>query len=70
MNSKRPVFGSFALTLVLAMWLTCNASAQTPPTITNQPISQANLAGATVTFTVGVSGPGPFTYQWKFNGTN
>ncbi|MGA2244039.1 MAG: hypothetical protein ABSH48_03480 [Verrucomicrobiota bacterium] len=39
-------------------------------TITNQPASQAVWAGAQATFTVGVSGTGPFTYQWQFNGTN
>ena len=27
-------------------------------------------AGASVIFWVGVSGVGPFTYQWRFNGTN
>ena len=26
--------------------------------------------GSSVSFTVTVSGPGPFTYQWRFNGTN
>jgi YVTN family beta-propeller protein len=40
------------------------------PVITNAPMS-ANLSdGSTVTFSVGASGPGPFTYQWKLNGTN
>ena len=60
------------LPLATAACLCCALSlpAQTPPTITTQPISQTNLAGSTVTFTVAVSGTGPFTYQWQFKGTN
>jgi sugar lactone lactonase YvrE len=41
-----------------------------PPTIINEPATQTNLAGANVTLSVAVSGTGPFTYQWQFNGTN
>lgn len=40
------------------------------PVITTQPASQTALPGNQVTFTVGVSGPGPFTYSWQFQGTN
>jgi sugar lactone lactonase YvrE len=39
-----------------------------PPTITNQPVSQVVTNANAVTFTVGASGVGPFTYQWLFNG--
>ncbi|MBI3880058.1 MAG: immunoglobulin domain-containing protein [Verrucomicrobia bacterium] len=35
--------------------------------ITNQPASQTNYVGATVTFNVGVSGTSPFAYQWRSN---
>lgn len=38
-----------------------------PATITNQPASQTVWTGSNVTFTVGVSGMGPFQYQWLFN---
>ena len=41
-----------------------------PPAITLQPASQVLTNSGTVTFNVGASGTGPFTYQWKFNGTN
>jgi len=41
-----------------------------PPTVTAQPGSQTALAGSNVTFNVAVGGPGPFTYQWQFNGAN
>ena len=41
-----------------------------PPDITSQPSNRAVLDGATATFTVGVSGGLPLTFQWQFNGTN
>ena len=37
-----------------------------PPTITSEPVSQSVTAGATVAFTVGVSGSGPLYYHWHF----
>jgi len=40
------------------------------PTITSQPQSQTNTAGTTAPFSVGVTGNGPFGYQWRKNGTN
>ena len=49
-------------------WCALNLHAQ--PIVTNQPASQTNLPGTTVNFSVGVSGAGPFTFQWQFNGTN
>ena len=41
-----------------------------PPLVATQPASQTNLAGTAVSFSVAVTGTGPFTYQWQFNGTN
>ena len=38
------------------------------PTITTQPASAWAFSGQAVTFTVSVSGTGPFTYQWQLNG--
>lgn len=38
------------------------------PVILRQPQSLTVRAGATVTFTVGVSGTGPFTFQWRWDG--
>jgi sugar lactone lactonase YvrE len=60
---------------IFILFLTVLGVAQTTlraqiPTITNQPASQAIWAGGNVTFTVGVSGTGPFTYQWLFNTVN
>ncbi|HEX9045694.1 MAG TPA: FG-GAP-like repeat-containing protein, partial [Verrucomicrobiae bacterium] len=40
------------------------------PVITNQPQNLAVFAGASATFTVGVTGTPPISYQWQFNGTN
>lgn len=36
-----------------------------PPQITSEPQSRTNTAGTTATFSVGVSGSAPFTFQWK-----
>lgn len=41
-----------------------------PPNITSQPTNQIILNGSNVFLSVAVSGTGPFTYQWRFNGTN
>jgi hypothetical protein len=43
---------------------------QTAPIITSQPTSQTIVAGTNVTLTVAVAGDGPFSYQWRLNGTN
>ncbi|MGA2174598.1 MAG: immunoglobulin domain-containing protein [Verrucomicrobiota bacterium] len=40
------------------------------PALVVQPSNQTNLLGSSATFDVAVSGTGPFTYQWQFNGTN
>ncbi len=41
-----------------------------PPYIFSQPASQTVVEGGNATFTVGVAGSAPFSYQWEFNGTN
>ncbi len=38
------------------------------PVINSQPASQTVSAGGTVTFSVGASGDGPLTYQWRKDG--
>jgi alpha-tubulin suppressor-like RCC1 family protein len=45
------------------------ATEQTGPAITTQPVSQAAVAGTSVTFTVAASGAASPTYQWQKNGT-
>jgi hypothetical protein len=40
------------------------------PSVATQPANQAAVVGNNATFSVSVSGTGPFTYQWQLNGTN
>ncbi len=49
-----------------------NGQAVLSPLLTEQPVSQTNYTGATVTFTVGAldNGVPPLTYQWQKNGHN
>jgi sugar lactone lactonase YvrE len=54
-----------------AAWLSLASSrAQTAPSITQQPASQAVKVGSNATFSVSVAGTGPFFYEWQFNGSN
>jgi hypothetical protein len=46
------------------------ALASTAPVINQQPLGGNVLAGQNVTFTVGATGTGGVTYQWRLNGTN
>ena len=41
-----------------------------PPLVTDGPTNQSVAVGNMANFSVSVSGTGPFTYQWQFNGTN
>jgi alpha-tubulin suppressor-like RCC1 family protein len=41
-----------------------------PLTIASQPQSQSTFLGDTIRFQVGAEAQGPFSYQWRFNGTN
>ena len=41
-----------------------------PPVITRQPSDQTAVVGETALFTVTAIGTTPFSYQWRFNGTN
>jgi hypothetical protein len=43
--------------------------ATNPPIITQQPLSRTLSAGGSTTMSFGVSGDGPFSYQWRLNGT-
>ena len=54
--------------IVLGSFLSV-AEAQAPK-ILAQPTNEVVLAGSAASFSVAVSGTGPFTDQWQFNGTN
>lgn len=41
-----------------------------PPAVTEQPRSQALRPGETLTLRIGVTGNGPFVFQWRLNGVN
>ena len=58
------------LMLVVSAMVWCGMNLHAQPVITTQPASQTNLPGTSVSFSVAVSGTGPFTYQWQFNGAN
>lgn len=40
------------------------------PVITQSPTDRSAFPGTVTQFNVGVSGTGPFTYQWRYNGQN
>jgi hypothetical protein len=56
--------------LPLFVWVIGSMSLLAQPTITQQPSDQVVTNGGTAVFTIAVSGTGPFTYQWQFNGSN
>ena len=59
MKMKMPARKWLPLAAAACVCCALNLAAQTPPTITTQPLSQTNLAGTTVAFTVAVSVPLP-----------
>ena len=52
------------------VWVLFLATRLPAQTITTQPTNQIVIVGGNTTFSVTVSGTGPFGYQWQFNGTN
>jgi sugar lactone lactonase YvrE len=61
-SMKNPI-----LLLMLVAWVASATSLVAQPVITQQPVDQVATNGGTATFSVTVSGTGPFTYQWLFN---
>ncbi len=59
-----------AVTVVLALLVLTAQRSPAQPVVTTQPNDAVVMEGDTAVFTVTVSGSGPFTYQWRFNGTN
>lgn len=70
MKAKKHLLVPPILVAGALVWCTSTLHAQNSPTISSQPVSQTNLVGSNVIFSVVAMGTGPFNYQWKFNGTN
>jgi len=47
-----------------------STSANNPPVVTSEPASQTVAVGNAASFTVGATGMGPISYQWRRNGAN
>ena len=58
-------FGSPGLRPGGALWSEPDSVVVEVPTITIPPASRTNFSGTLATFTVGVGGTPPFTYQWR-----
>jgi hypothetical protein len=56
--------------MVVLSGLASIAGAQTAPRVTNQPIAQSVMVGASVSFFVAATGSTPLSYQWRKNGVN
>jgi sugar lactone lactonase YvrE len=61
---------SLVLLISGTILLNLNLRLAAQPVITNQPVNQTVVWGGSATFSVMVTGVGPFTYQWQLNGTN
>ncbi len=59
---------SNAVSTATSMGATLTVSTTSPVVITRDPISQSVAVGGLASFSVGVSGSSPFTYQWYKNG--
>ena len=68
MTGVQDLAGNQTTNQVSISWV--NASTNQMPVITNSPQSLILTNGNNGMFNVAVSGSGPFTYQWLFNGTN
>jgi N-acetyl-anhydromuramyl-L-alanine amidase AmpD len=64
--------GSYSVVVTDSTGSTASSNAvlivATPPSITGQPQDQVVAVGEAATFSVGVSGTPPFSYQWQFDG--
>jgi sugar lactone lactonase YvrE len=69
-NAVAPSNGLWTSAILALALSTTPGWAQSGPVIVLQPASQTNYAGASATLNVSVTGTGPFTYQWRFNGAD
>jgi hypothetical protein len=59
--------GNYAVTVTNTFGNITSSTATLIP-VNAQPVAQNVSAGAPVTFSISVAGPGPLAYQWEFNG--
>ena len=67
--AKSPRLGHLTLLLLLALPAVGQAQSL-PPTVTNYPTALEVDPGQSASFTVGVTGTVPLSYQWQWKGTN
>src|ERR1035437_9652640 len=65
-----PFLGSSDMKTNLWVWILFLVVRLPAQTITTQPTNEIVIAGSNVTFSIAVSGTGPISCQWQFNGTN
>ncbi|HEX2854510.1 MAG TPA: immunoglobulin domain-containing protein [Opitutaceae bacterium] len=63
--------GSYTVVVTNSAGFATSAAAvlnvNSPPAITTHPVSQLGVFGGSISFTVGVSGTAPFSYEWSKN---
>ncbi|KAF0175877.1 MAG: peptidase domain protein [Limisphaerales bacterium] len=73
-NAQFASAGDYSVLVVNPYGSTVSSNAvltvNSPPIITAQPAGRVASVAAPAAFTVGVAGTPPFTYQWRFNGSN
>lgn len=73
-NAQVADVGSYSVVVTDTAGPTTSSNAlltiNTSPIITAQPQDQVVAVGQAATFTVGVGGTAPFSYQWQFNGSD
>jgi hypothetical protein len=52
------------------VYIYADSTPTSPPTITSEPSSAAQMTNGSVSFSVGASGPGTLFYQWQTNSVN
>lgn len=68
--SGQAALAPFTLTNAGSSDLFLATLATQPPIITTQPTSQSISVNQAATFSIGLTGTLPLSYQWRFNGTN
>ncbi len=68
--TNRALVANFTGTALNLVTVSATNQTFTVPTIVSQPTSKTVVSGQPATFNVTAAGTRPFSYQWRFNGTN